>query len=1057
MEGRTHAHQQACGARSTLDIPNSPPRHSLFFVDPRREEEAWRGGLPQEDAGDLCASSSSSAAASSQGSTVEPASACAPFVTLRCSAEELPVTLEKAPTSRTTEAQPRAGEEARVAAFASSVTMSPMSIASSACTSASGGESDGETGGRCGLRGREKQAARGSESEGAAAVRLGCEGKSEADALAPSGSEVYEHPFLPSPRFTPSVHAWASPLVPPSSVPSSSADSWFFPPLPSLVDDDAAHEGAGGGDGAGSPAPGLRAPRRRAAVPFAFETSPLHTAARLASSSSWLAGESSGSLPPVVETSLEGLHTALRQSPSSASSIAEPEPVAHAPAEASSSRSAARGRDSAGRRRTGGAASRPRRLFGAQLWGERRGLPLVAPGRQQRRREGLARGGGQSAQSNLQRGQRRRRPGSLRSSLSGSRAVHASSADSTDDLERGRILRSRIGSDEAFLWRSRRSTQSLSYASAPLSVREPVLSLEEGSASPESGRSGATCLGCQASQCKPNRLCPLYVLLCLSLVCFPLVLFARVVVPETAVPDYAAAIIPFFCLHFDLALSNPGLSQLRLPFMTLHLAPLIVMVGIAVHMSWICHLACLPFYAVLLFRWPRTFCVSFIVGQLHLELVLASANICRIPYTGSQGWVACVLVAFGVFVLPWVFFLTTNSQMPACSPSSRRRESRCFRHGASLLLLVTCVLWCLMNTLLVSNLFSFFFTLTRAAAAARRALEASSAPVSAGATDPAADASKAAPSAPKENFEDELPLFPPFNSLPLFSGLSRSDLFLSLACLIASAMGVCVLLFLRFFKESLLPRAGLGARSTSPSASALGANRRRGRGVGESEEDSEEEDGGRLGRMESGTLVPRQRGSRAANRVRSDVRPNYRRHNSTRSLDSRRSDRQTRVALVHGTHMQFAIVDAGPWRPSTRRTTRGSEEITQRQRAERAEAIQRKLITRQYTSPVMQTSTGVATSPRPSSVASGSAACVEGPAPGGADVASPGAPAAPRSSFASVLCTICQDTLDEGAWVSEVPVCGHMFHAACLRSWLVHGVTCPNCNTDLDTALLAKA
>lgn len=54
-------------------------------------------------------------------------------------------------------------------------------------------------------------------------------------------------------------------------------------------------------------------------------------------------------------------------------------------------------------------------------------------------------------------------------------------------------------------------------------------------------------------------------------------------------------------------------------------------------------------------------------------------------------------------------------------------------------------------------------------------------------------------------------------------------------------------------------------------------------------------------------------------------------------------------------------------------------------------------------------------------------------------------------------CCICHGEFDGDQVIKETP-CGHVFHEACLGTWLgSFGRTCPLCRTDLEVAVLGKA
>lgn len=46
-------------------------------------------------------------------------------------------------------------------------------------------------------------------------------------------------------------------------------------------------------------------------------------------------------------------------------------------------------------------------------------------------------------------------------------------------------------------------------------------------------------------------------------------------------------------------------------------------------------------------------------------------------------------------------------------------------------------------------------------------------------------------------------------------------------------------------------------------------------------------------------------------------------------------------------------------------------------------------------------------------------------------------------------CSICHDTFVSGVDVRRLMHCGHVFHKACIDTWLSSHVTCPNCRHDI--------
>ena len=53
------------------------------------------------------------------------------------------------------------------------------------------------------------------------------------------------------------------------------------------------------------------------------------------------------------------------------------------------------------------------------------------------------------------------------------------------------------------------------------------------------------------------------------------------------------------------------------------------------------------------------------------------------------------------------------------------------------------------------------------------------------------------------------------------------------------------------------------------------------------------------------------------------------------------------------------------------------------------------------------------------------------------------------NSFEENICTICLDTLTEGAMIRSTP-CMHVFHQACVDRWLLQKAVCPVCNQKIE-------
>lgn len=52
-----------------------------------------------------------------------------------------------------------------------------------------------------------------------------------------------------------------------------------------------------------------------------------------------------------------------------------------------------------------------------------------------------------------------------------------------------------------------------------------------------------------------------------------------------------------------------------------------------------------------------------------------------------------------------------------------------------------------------------------------------------------------------------------------------------------------------------------------------------------------------------------------------------------------------------------------------------------------------------------------------------------------------------------VECSVCLDEVEEGNMVLRL-VCGHVFHAECIRKWLLRAARCPSCRREVRGCLL---
>jgi hypothetical protein len=46
-------------------------------------------------------------------------------------------------------------------------------------------------------------------------------------------------------------------------------------------------------------------------------------------------------------------------------------------------------------------------------------------------------------------------------------------------------------------------------------------------------------------------------------------------------------------------------------------------------------------------------------------------------------------------------------------------------------------------------------------------------------------------------------------------------------------------------------------------------------------------------------------------------------------------------------------------------------------------------------------------------------------------------------------CTVCQDTMEQGATVRKINACTHTFHRTCIDTWFQTNVHCPTCRHDV--------
>ena len=50
---------------------------------------------------------------------------------------------------------------------------------------------------------------------------------------------------------------------------------------------------------------------------------------------------------------------------------------------------------------------------------------------------------------------------------------------------------------------------------------------------------------------------------------------------------------------------------------------------------------------------------------------------------------------------------------------------------------------------------------------------------------------------------------------------------------------------------------------------------------------------------------------------------------------------------------------------------------------------------------------------------------------------------------ADTVCTVCQDSMEQGATVRKLTTCGHTFHRTCVDTWFQRNVHCPTCRHDV--------
>ncbi|KAL8432373.1 hypothetical protein Efla_006148 [Eimeria flavescens] len=145
-------------------------------------------------------------------------------------------------------------------------------------------------------------------------------------------------------------------------------------------------------------------------------------------------------------------------------------------------------------------------------------------------------------------------------------------------------------------------------------------------------------------------------------------------------------------------------------------APILCVVVFMLNQGWAAHLSLLPFGAVLLFVWPRLWCIFFLCVQIHLELILSNAYIFTVPYAGSSSWFVCVVFAAAICLFPAAVYWTSKAFLArAAAGLSVRPPERSVLHPSRLLqsLMGMCCCWALADVLLMVNLFFLHFPVSR--------------------------------------------------------------------------------------------------------------------------------------------------------------------------------------------------------------------------------------------------------------------------------------------------------------------------------------------------------
>ncbi|PHJ24463.1 zinc finger protein [Cystoisospora suis] len=565
-----------------------------------------------------------------------------------------------------------------------------------------------------------------------------------------------------------------------------------------------------------------------------------------------------------------------------------------------------------------------------------------------------------------------------------------------------------------------------------------------------------------------------------SFTCFPLLLIPQALSPQF--PDFLLMIPPATSLFLVMALNHPGINSFRLPLLLFCLGPLVIVVATLAGYRWLCQFVFVPLYGVLLLKWPRTCCCFFLGIQLHLELVLISCKITDLPYSGSQGWVVGVLFACTACPFPWCVFASAYSRLSTssspCSPSSCF-SSITFR--ISVLLLTLCTLWSAFNSLLIVNLFFIF----------------PSAPLldSGGASGTSTPSDKEAPTAsPNGSTGTPAPAPPGGHFVPdspsptttVETGFPRNAFLLASAAGAAALMGVVMVLLWSSISKKLNWVQG-GSFTLIESGSPSQPHPQQSSGTGSTPAAGDVED-------------PPQRDEEGGDQRRR----------------RRRAVGERRRLSAETPELEFVVI--GPLRDNeeevymTRDGTSaenlgvnapGEAGGDDREKHLKSERLLRKLKAQQFqgkgwistcsTSEYAGVDPECSTASSPSSSASASSASASSPTlpsttrpsscspvssssavsptssapmprtpsehrlPPVGPSSSPSSSSSPGSATGSFspLCTICQERLEAGAWVCELPPCKHIFHARCLRRWLSERGTCPNCNLDLERALEA--